>query len=232
MAAIPTDIQDDIRQRLRQLMALRGLSQSRFAERMGISAANMSKHLSGRLPITHGLVNRVCLDYGVARQWLLTGADMPFAKSEGNNIRVTPGTPATDSGGVALYDVDVTAGFGPLERMFTAERVIARVDLPELGNPQNERIVRVSGNSMEPAMPSGSLIAIREVQGDTIFWGQAYVILMEDYRMVKIVRRHTDSSKVILHSLNADYDDIEVARSEILGLYLVDALVGMSLPQT
>lgn len=226
MAIIPDAIQQDIRERIRQLMALQGLSQSKFAEHLGISSANMSKHLSGKLPVTPGLVNRICLDYGVARQWLMYGRDMPFAKSEGDNLRNTVGKPSRR--GVPVYDVDVTAGFGPLERVFTQDRITGHIDLPQLANPHNERIVRVSGTSMEPAILNGSYIAIREVQPHTIFWGQAYVILMEDYRMVKILRRHPDPEMVVLHSENPNYDDIEVPRNKILGLYMVDAVINFT----
>lgn len=226
MAAIPDNIQQGIRQRMRQLIALQGLTQSKFAQRLCISPANMSKHLSGKLPVTSGLVNRICLDYGVARQWLMYGHDMPYAKSEGDNLRNTIGRPAPQ--GVPVYDVDVTAGFGPLDRMLTAERITGHIDLPQLNNPQNERIVRVSGNSMEPAILHGSYIAIRAVQTDTIFWGQAYVIILEDYRMVKILRKHKDPNMVILHSENPDYDDIEISRSSIISLYMVDAIINFT----
>lgn len=211
---------------MRQLMALQGLTQSKFAERLGISSANMSKHLSGKLPVTPGLVNRICLDYGVARQWLMYGHDMPYAKSEGDNLRSTPGRPSQR--GVPVYDVDVTAGYGPLNSMFTEDRITGHIDLPQLTNPQNERIVRVSGNSMEPAILNGSYIAIRQVLTDTIFWGQAYVIILEDYRMVKILRKHPDPAMVVLHSENPNYDDIEIPRSSIIGLYMVDAVINFS----
>ncbi len=223
MPPIPPDRQLEIIGRIRHLQALMELSQSRFAERMGISAANMSKHLSGKLPITPGLVNRICLDYGVSREWLLNGSDVPFAKRECDRLKTTDGHLAER--GVPVYDIDVTAGFGPLDRMFTSDRISGYIDLPQLGNPQNERIVRVSGDSMEPRIADGCYIAIREIQSDTIFWGQAYVVILEDYRMVKILRRHADPSKVILHSENPDYDDLEVERDRIIGIYLVDAVI-------
>lgn len=223
MAQIPSDQQQAIRERIRHLITLLGVSQSRFAEFMGISAANMSKHLSGKLPVTRGLINRICLDYGIARQWLLKGEDMPFAKSEGDNLHETEGKLAKQ--GVPVYDIDVTAGFGPLDRCFTNDSITGYISLPFLNNSDNERIVRVSGNSMEPSIPDGSYIAIREVQCDTIFWGQAYVIVLEDYRMVKIIRRHSDSKKIILHSDNPEYDDIEVPKDKIIGLYKVDTII-------
>lgn len=223
MASIPQEQQLSIIERIKQLQALLELSQSRFAERMGISAANMSKHLSGKLPVTNGLVNRICLDYGVSRRWLLNGEDVPFGKDEAHRLKNTDGHPAKR--GVPVYDIDVTAGFGPLDRMFTNDRITGHIDLPQLNNPENERIVRVSGDSMQPAIPNGCYIAIRELQSDTIFWGQAYVVILEDYRMVKILRKHPDPSKVILHSLNPDYDDLELERGEIIGMYLVDAVI-------
>lgn len=226
MAVIPEDIQQGIRRRMRHIMALQGLTQAKFAERLGISSANMSKHLSGKLPVTPGLVNRICLDYGVARQWLMYGHDMPYAKSEGDNLRNTAGRISRN--GAPVYDIDVTAGFGPLNRMFTEDRITGHIDLPQLNNPRNERIVRVSGNSMEPAICHGSYIAIREVQTDTIYWGQAYVIILEDYRMVKILRKHPDASMVVLHSENPNYDDIEVSRNSIVGLYMVDAIINFT----
>lgn len=226
MTQISLDIQQDIRTRIKQLIALRGLSQSKFADHLGISAANMSKHLNGKLPITIGLVNRICLDYGVARQWLMFGQDTPYAKSEGENLQETKGTIAKM--GIPIYDIDVTAGFGPLEKILTNDRISGYISLPQLHNPHHERIVRVSGNSMEPSISDGSFIAIREVQNDTIYWGQAYVIVLEDYRMVKIIRRHSDSSKIILHSENPEFDDIEIYRNKIIGLYKVDAIINIT----
>ena len=226
MAQIPLDCQQEIRERIRHVIALLGVSQSRFASHLGISAANMSKHLSGKLPITHGLVNRICLDYSIARQWLLKGEDTPYAKSEGDNPHETIGRLAKR--GVPVYDIDVTAGFGSLERIFTNDSIMGYISLPQLNNIENERIVRVSGNSMEPSILDGSYIAIREVQSNTISWGQAYVIVLEDYRMVKIIRRHSDTSKIILHSDNRNYDDIEINKDKIVGLYKVDAIINFT----
>ena len=48
---------------------------------------------------------------------------------------------------------------------------------------------------------------------------------MEDYRMVKVVRRHHDPNMVILHSVNPNYDDMDVPRSKILALYLVETIL-------
>ena len=223
---IPKEEQQAIIMRIRHLLTVLGMSQNRFAAQLGISPANMSKHLSGKLPITKGLVNRIALDYGVSRTWLTTGQDVPFAKSpEGNHVQMVNGRPAAAAANVPIYDIDVTAGFGPLSQIFTTENVIGAVSLPQMRDPDTLRIVRVTGDSMLPTLANGAYIAIREWQSDTILWGQIYVVVMEDLRMVKVVRRHSDDSKIILHSQNPDYDDIEVLRRDVVGLYLVEAIL-------
>ena len=225
MPQIPINEQQEIIKRIKKLMMLMDLSQSAFSGKLGISPANMSKHLSGRLPITVGLVNRICLDLGVSRTWLMTGEDVPFGKPESHtNIHLTEKVETTRRRGVPLYDIDVTAGFGPLERQLTEDRISGYIDLPGLTG-SNECMVRVSGTSMEPQIPNGSYIAIREVASDTILWGKTYVVVMEEFRMVKQIRRHPDSDYVILHSNNPEYDDMEIRRDEIRRLYIVDSVI-------
>ncbi|MDE5958709.1 MAG: hypothetical protein K2G94_01585 [Muribaculaceae bacterium] len=219
-------------ERIRFLMKHLGMTQVRFAERINVNAANFSKHLSGKLPISTGLINRIALDFGINRNWLVNGTDTPYSKPEADHAMMlapseTLGRIETRnvSKGIPVYDIDVTAGFGELSRMFTDDRLSGVVDLPQLGVSDGVRIVRVSGDSMEPLINNGGYIALREIQSKTIFWGQIYVVILEDYRMVKIVRRHADPDRLILHSVNPDYDDIEIARSEVIGLYLVEGII-------
>lgn len=224
--AIPVEQQGLIIERIRYLIARLGLSQGAFARRLGISAANMSKHLSGRLPITQGLVNRICLDCNVSRKWLLTGSDLPFAKPE--TLKETGGSYA--SHGVPVYDIDVTAGFGPLERVLTEDRISGYVSLPGLhGGSGDKRLVRVSGDSMEPAVRNGSYIAISPLNDNTIFWGRIYVIVTDSHRMVKSIRQHpSDPELIVLHSENPAYDDMVLALKDLVALYKVDAVINFT----
>ena len=112
--------------------------------------------------------------------------------------------------------------------MFTEDRIVGVVDLPQLNRSCS--IVRVNGDSMSPVIMNGGFIAIRPlVEKRNIFWGQIYVIVMEDYRMVKYLRRHPESDKVILHSANPSYDDMEVMREDIIDLYLVESIINYDL---
>lgn len=151
---------------------------------------------------------------GVSKDWLVDGSDVPFPKR--NNSIADSGAP--------VYNIDVTAGTMPLSRAFTDEHIVGYVKLPGL-NPELP-IVRVSGDSMEPKIHSGSYISIRNVPLDApISWGRIYVVVLADFRLVKYVRRHENPDMVILHSANPDFDDIEIRRSDIEALYLVENVI-------
>lgn len=212
--------------RIRYLMSSSRMSQAGLARRLGVDSAYMSKVLSGRLPVTEGFINKIVIDMGVSKEWLKQGTDVPYPKPAHAvklEAEVAP-QPQCKNNGIAVYDIDVTAGSAELSRLLTVDRIIGYVDMPQV-NPEC-LIVRVSGDSMKPAIANGSFIAIRPVSATGIvFWGQIYVVVTENYRMVKYLRRHPDPELVVLHSDNPDYDDIEMPRSDIQGLYIVETVI-------
>lgn len=216
--------------RIRHLIEMSRMSQAQFARRIGIDPSNMSKHLTGKLPVTDGLVNRIVADMGVSKQWLRDGIDIPFPKGSqllsidaAEHPELIPSTVGHQ--GIPVYDIDVTAGAMPLERLLTDDRIVGMVALPQI-NP-SDVIVRVNGDSMTPVIRDGGYIAIRPITDPSIiFWGQIYVVLLDDYRMVKYLRRCPgDPSMVLLRSANEAYDDIEVRRDDIRRLFIVDAVL-------
>ncbi len=208
------DIEKNVISRLRELMERENLSQAALARRLGVNPSNLSKQLNGHLPVSESLVNRVVVEMNVSKDWLRGLSENPVPAAT-----VAPGTP--------VFDIDVTAGFAELSRLFTADRVIGYINLPQVS--KECAVVRVSGDSMVPVVNPDSLVAIsRSDSRSNIFWGQIYVVVLDDYRMVKFVRRHQDESKVVLHSANPDYDDMIVDRDSIRALYLVETVVNIS----
>ncbi len=212
--------------RLRHIMSLRHLSQRGLAGLLGIDPSNLSKVLTGKQPFTRGLVNRIVADLGISKHWLLTGEGTPYEKSPvaGEIEIAAPLLPARQSEGTPVYDLDVTAGCRHLEELFGEVRPVGTIKLPGVSFDSN--IVRVRGDSMTPRIINGGYVAIRPIRDSrNIFWGQIYVVELEDYRMVKYLRRHADPDKVILHSDNPMYDDMDVARADIRALYLVETII-------
>ena len=83
-----------------------------------------------------------------------------------------------------------------------------------------------TSDSMSPVIRNGDMIAVRELSNiKQIFWGQIYVVILDDYCMVKYVRRHSDPDKVILRSENPKYDDMEIERAEIRDMMFVQHIL-------
>ena len=212
--------------RLKYLRTISRKTQAQFAKLLNVDPSSMSKVLTGKMPITEQFVNRVVVNLGVSKNWFTTGEGVPFPKSEGVPV-VTEEAVVINSTpkGAPVYDIDVTAGCRPLSNQFTNDNVIGYIDLPNL-NPGSP-VVKVSGDSMQPRIPDGSLIAIRPISDPSVLvWGSVYVVELEDYRLVKVVRKcKDDPAKIVLHSENPEYEDMEINRSSVLKFFLVESVV-------
>lgn len=215
-------------ERVRYLMQLLRKTQAQFAMLIGLDPSNLSRALNAGEPFRDSLINRIIVNVGVSKEWLVDGVGVPFPRGEHATELIDGGTRIDSynpkAPGAPVYDIDVTAGSRELSQMFTRENIIGHFDMPGI-NPDCP-IVRVSGDSMSPRIANGAYISIRPLSdGAPIFWGQIYVVVLEDYRMVKYVRRHNNPAMVILHSDNPDYDDMEVPRDMILKLYMVETIL-------
>ena len=217
--------------RLRYLVDLSHKSQAKFAAMINLDPSSMSRLLSGKMPITEQFINRVVVNLGVSKDWFANGRGVPFdknvslanlGKGEMVNVRREPK-------GAPVYDIDATAGPVPVSSMFTNENIMGFIDLPQVNS--NNPIIRVSGDSMYPRIPNGYYVSIRPINDTSmIVWGSTYLVQLEDYRLVKVIKPcpgHPD--KVILHSENAAYDDMEVKRSSIQRLFLVEVVLNYEL---
>ncbi len=59
--------------RIKYLIKLMRKTQAQFGQLINVDASNMSKFLSGRIPITDGFINRIVVNLNVSKKWLLTG---------------------------------------------------------------------------------------------------------------------------------------------------------------
>lgn len=215
----------DVVDRVRYLIRLSRRNQNQFSKLAGLDPTILSKILTGKLKPSEAFINRIVINLGVSKPWLQKGEGVPYQRPEHAKTLSSPyeASGRTNSSGTPVYDIDVTAGSRELDRMLTNERLIGRVSLP--GLEPDWVIVTATGDSMFPKIKNGSRIAIRPINlSAPISWGQMYVVVLDDYRFVKYVRRHRDKNLIILHSANPDYDDIEIKRSDVRALYLVEVI--------
>ncbi|MDE5945550.1 MAG: S24 family peptidase [Rikenella sp.] len=130
--------------------------------------------------------------------------------------------------GTPVYDIDVVCGTEGRDLAFTNERIVGYVNLPGINHASH--IIEASGDSMSPRINSGDRIVVREIETwDYFVYGQAYVVVTSDYRLLKYIRKHPERPKemVVLRSENSHYDDIELPIAAIRKLFVVENVLSV-----
>lgn len=159
--------------------------------------------------------------------WIKTGEGSPIIPIQDKAIQVySSDIKEGVYAGTLVYDVDATCGTEVRDIDFTDDNIIGSVDLPEIS--KSSKIIRANGDSMEPKIYDGSRIVIREIMNwSDIFYGQIYLIVMDEYRMIKYIRRYEqdEDNYIILRSENKEYDDIKLNKKKIRKLFIVENIL-------
>lgn len=142
--------------------------------------------------------------------------------------------PATDETGLEVhepqipyYNVDVTASAFPV---FADEREEPEYFISIPAFKDCDFAVPIYGDSMYPKIKNGHIVAVKEVKNKAvILYGEIYLVITEDYRTVKYIRKHpADVSKVLLCSENPSFDDVEIPVDSILRLFKVRGQISIN----
>ena len=85
---------------------------------------------------------------------------------------------------------------------------ISFLAMQDLQNRKDLFVIRANGDSMSPKINDGDRVAIRKVEDlDCIYYGQNYLVVTKNYKMIKQIRRYTpdEDNYVILHSANPNF---------------------------
>lgn len=146
----------------------------------------------------------------INKTWLLTG--------DGEMIKQVSSTP---QGKIIRYwvDVDATAGSVELFNDMPAKNYID-ISIPEFRDCTDA--VNIYGDSMLPLFRSGQIIILKEWVESFIDFGNVYLVITKSgNRMVKYLRKGSDSTHILCTSENKDFDPFEIEKTDILRLYLV-----------
>lgn len=210
-----------IKERTLEFIKYKGISVKEFEIRCGLSNGYVSSMRKGFG--AEKLSNVLSAFPELNRDWLLYGeGEMEVSPSPPIEMTAAPtGTP--------VYDVDSTMGSDSRPMEFLQEHVIGYVNMPSIS--KNAAIIRANGDSMSPVINDGNFIAVREITDfDDIFYGQIYLVVTAQNRMVKYVRKNKDDEKnyVILRSENKEYDDILMPKAKILKMFIVENILSLS----
>lgn len=186
---------------------------SRYNDTKGVKTYNI---LRGRNGISNKMLDAIVSSYPeINRNWLLTGEGSMLQKDE---LEIEEYLRQ----GVPVYDIDATCGLEV--RDFRDENIIGHIDLPNIN--KEVIIITARGESMNPIIKNGSMISVREIKNwDFIVYGQIYLVVTPEYRLLKYVRKHENKDYVLLKSANPDFDDIELSKGDIVKLLLVEDIL-------
>jgi phage repressor protein C with HTH and peptisase S24 domain len=183
------------------------------ANKIGISVTGFNAYLAGDSDPSRGNLIKIASFFGVDVGWLATG---------GGAKHLGPVGADPEFAFIAQRDVDLSAGPGAFaEHEPEIGRLAFRRDwLRKLGvTPDRCVIVRVRGDSMEPALRDGALVLVNTADGQSAQDG-IYALMLDGGLIVKRLQR-AFSGGLIVHSDNPAYRDMELTADQVEHLHVI-----------
>lgn len=198
-------------QRIERVVRWTGLSVNSFALSVGLSRGeNLYQIKRGNNGISRELAGMIASKYPqVSRGWLLTGEGDMF-----NDQTVRRAS-------IPFYDADIEKYVTSPAR-FTSKSYIS---IPGVEDAEFGALYH--GRAMGEAVPTGAMVLVRKVGGvQNLIPGGDYVVVGEEFTMLRRVRREAGSNMLRLLPLDADnFDEVRVAVADVKELYLVKTVV-------
>lgn len=205
------------------------INQSQIAEKLGVKKTYLSDMINSRVPYNETMGKKISDIFHIEESENSSYTKVKDNDKQENAIEIASADIQEDIfTGTPVYDIDATCGTDNRKIQFAEDRIIGSVDLPEIS--KTAKIITANGDSMEPVIYNGNRVVLREVFGwEDIFYGQIYLILLDEYRMIKYIRRYEQDEEnyIILRSENPKYDDIKLHKSKIRKLFIVENILSV-----
>lgn len=218
-----------LKERLLNYIAYKGIDKATLERNSGLSNDAVNKMGDNTRTKTLDKISNAYPDINIA--WVKTGVgEMLINEERKEKIISVDKTAISETGrkGALIYDIDATCGIDGRDIEFTDGRVIGSIEAPEINS--NSKIIFATGDSMIPLITSGDRIVVRKIESwDYFNYGQVYLIITNDYRFIKRVRKHPANPEdlILLRSENKEYDDIDLPKREIVHLFIVENILSI-----
>ena len=218
---------ENFNQILKNYFAGQGLTQSDVAERLQVSRTVATNYLNGNKTFGRKAAMKWANTFGIDEVWLLTQGEQGNSPNGSPPITTEAALPA-EIINVPILSPDAAGGFRPNDQADIEQYSIGKMPFSRQIAHTGDIVIPVYGDSMAPRYPAGSYVLIRPIEAwrEYIELGRAYVLELADWRrLIKIVRKGSDTLHYLLESYNVGYDSDEVAKSFINSVWLVVASV-------
>lgn len=209
---------ETIHQRFKALIDALKMNTNQLAKELGYERATklyniVNKSGNPSYDILKDLANRFP---SVNVRWLLTGQGDMFTRQAGELATVAPQITGQR---IPYYDIDATAGD---VSVFEAphEVVDRHFIIPNFNDC--DFAINVSGHSMYPKINNGDIILCKRLHDlEVVPLGEIYLIITDEQRLIKYIRKADRQEHFLLVSENPKFDPFELHRGKIRQLYLV-----------
>ena len=218
---------ENFNQILKNYFAGQGLTQSDVAERLQVSRTVATNYLNGNKTFGRKAAMKWANTFGIDEVWLLTQGEQGNSPNGSPPITTEADVPI-DVINVPILSPDAAGGFRPNDQADIEQYSIGKMPFSRTIAHTGDIVIPVYGDSMAPRYPAGSYVLIRPIEAwrEYIELGRAYVLELADWRrLIKIIRKGSDTLHYLLESYNVGYDSDEVAKSFINSVWLVVASV-------
>ncbi|MCF2516763.1 LexA family transcriptional regulator [Dyadobacter sp. CY351] len=216
---------DEEFKRFKQIREELNLTQSAFADELGISATTADIE-RGRTRIPGQVVKELLRKYSINPLWLFGDSKQKYLQPD--KLLMSPKVVTVDNAGkdnIVLVSAKAAAGYpnniGDAQWFETLPAF--SIPLPEFRNA-TFRGFQVEGDSMSPVLHSGEWIVGKALDDwEDVSPKQIYVVVTVDSILVKKIQQESQSTFINLISSNPEYSPIKLDRSEIKEIWIVNS---------
>lgn len=216
-------MEETVKERLERFISAKQISKREFERRISVS----NGYINGlKYTPKPNVLEKIILQFPeLSRGWLLTGEGDMLKESLGS-VDVADGFP--------LYNIEASANLVSLfDGNGDVKNVVGRLLIPNA--PKCDGAIYVRGDSMEPLLKSGDIIAYKSLPNEysSILYGEMYIVDFEvggeDFVAVKFLHRSDKGEEwVKLTSYNEFYEPKDIHLSCVRSLALVKFSIRMN----
>lgn len=218
----------NINERMIKYLEYRGITPTSFEKRMGWGGAYLKKTKNPgydkliaflnefpKLRMDWLMYERGSMEYSFIED-KTDEMDIPEVLDDGVAAKIST------TNGQPYYNVDFQGGFDVIMN----DQTINPDYLIDFAPYNKDGVVwcNIIGQSMEPEIKSGSIVAIKPIQdwSEFIAFGEIYAIVTKnEQRMIKRLRKGSSDDSYTMISANRDYEPQEIKKSVITHIYQV-----------
>lgn len=186
------------------------LTQAQIAESLDVKSTYLSDMINGRVPVSDSILNKIYELYSYAK--------LSFDTEKTRTVPLKNDLFKS----IPFYDINVSAG----DIVFLDGGLLKDkepddwFDIPK--SVDADIAFPTYGHSMSPVITNGDRVAYKFITDWSFFnYGMKYMIVTDEQRMVKYLRKHDKEGFILLESENPEYDPIDMPISSVRNILQV-----------